>query len=407
MNYEELITAAEAKYAAKFKQIDAIALANQAKVLDAFTDCRVSVRHFAPSTGYGYGDDARDKLSELFASVFHAEAGLVSPHFASGTHTIACALFGILRPGHKVLSLSGVPYDTLKGVIYGEGIGSLMDFGVRFESVSLTNGKFAVKEVCKRLEAERYDALYIQRSPGYERRKGFSVSDIGEMIAIARKLTDVPVIVDNCYGEFAETIEPTEVGADLIMGSLIKNPGGALAPTGGYVCGKRELVDAVAMRLTAPGVGAEIGSYEHSYRNFYQGLFMAPHVVAQARKGGLLIAAVMEALGYEVFPSAAEEAGDIVRVIDFNDREKMIAFCQAVQTASPIDGYATPMPWDMPGYDDQVIMAAGTFVQGSSIELSADAPVRPPYSLYVQGGITYEHSKIALTRCLKTFEKQG
>ena len=405
MNYTELIKEAEKKYADKFAEIDETALKNQAKVLDSFTACRVSVRHFAPSTGYGYGDDGRDKLSELFASVFHAESAIVSPHFASGTHTISCALFGILRPGNKVLSLSGMPYDTLKGVIYGDGNGSLKDFGITFDCVPLENGKFNKKEILRRLSSEKYDALYIQRSPGYERRKGFSIDIIGDMIAAVRTLTATPVIVDNCYGEFAETLEPTDVGADLIMGSLIKNPGGAIAPTGGYVCGKENLVDNVAMRLTAPGVGAEIGSYEHSYRNFYQGLFMAPHVVAQARKGGLLIAAVMEELGYCVFPSVTEEAGDIVRVIDFGDKDKMIAFCQAVQAASPIDGFATPMPWDMPGYDDQVIMAAGTFVQGSSIELSADAPIRPPYSLYVQGGITYEHSKIALARCLESFDK--
>ena len=224
------------------------------------------------------------------------------------------------------------------------------------------------------------------------------------MISFAGKFSDSPILIDNCYGEFVEKLEPAEVGANLIMGSLIKNPGGALAPTGGYVAGDKSLVDKIAMRLTAPGVGSEIGSYEHSYRNFYQGLFVAPHVVAQARKGGLLIAAVMEKLGYKVFPSAEDDAGDIVRVVDFDDKNKMISFCRAVQASSPIDGFALPEPWDMPGYEDKVIMAAGTFVQGSSIELSADAPVRPPYSLYIQGGITYEHTKIALTRCLESFE---
>lgn len=403
MSYIKIIEATEKKYARQFAEIDKIALSNQSKVLDAFSSCKVSVRHFAPSTGYGYGDDARDKLSELFASVFNTEAALVSPHFASGTHTIFCALIGNLRPGNRVLSLSGMPYDTLKTAIYGDGFGSLKDFGITFESIPLSDGKFDETEILKRLSANKYDALYIQRSPGYERRRAFSVGEVGEIIQKARKHTDAHILVDNCYGEFVETVEPSDVGADLIMGSLIKNPGGSIAPTGGYLCGKKQLVESAAMRLTAPGVGSEIGSYEHSYRSFYQGLFMAPHVVAQARKGGLLIAGVMEKLGYSVFPSACDSAGDIVRVIDFKDKDKMIAFCQAVQTASPVDSFALPMPWDMPGYEDQVIMAAGTFVQGSSIELSADAPVRQPYSLYIQGGITYEHTKIALERCLHAF----
>ncbi len=397
----ELIAEAEREYSKDFAEIDKTALSNQQKVLDAFRDCRVSSRHFAPSTGYGYGDDGRDKLSEVFAAVFRTEAALTSAHFASGTHTISCALFGILRPNDRVLCLSGYPYDTLRGVIFGEGNGSLKDFGITFDVAELSGGKLDYELIESKLRSRPYSALYFQRSPGYERRKGFSIEEIADIISFVRKFTDAPFIVDNCYGEFAETREPSEVGADLIIGSLIKNPGGSLAPTGGYVAGKRELVDKVAASLTAPGLGAEIGSYEHSYRNFYQGLFIAPHVVAQARKGGLLIAAVLERLGYTVFPSAAERCGDIVRVIDFNDKEKMLRFCRALQEASPIDSFARPDPWDMPGYEDQVIMAAGTFVQGSSIELSADAPVRPPYSLYVQGGITYEHTKIALERCLQ------
>lgn len=405
MNYSEVIGQAEIEYADKFRAIDDISLFNQKKVLDAFIDCRVSVRHFSPSTGYGYGDDGRDKLSELFAKIFGSESALVSPHFASGTHTISTALFGILRPGDKALVLTGTPYDTLYNVIYGAGVGSLAEYNITVECVPLTDGKPDEKAIEAKLKETSYKILYIQRSPGYERRKGFSIADIQRLITFVKQFSDAPVVIDNCYGEFVEKYEPTEVGANLAIGSLIKNPGGALAPTGGYVAGDKSLVDKIAMRLTAPGVGAEIGSYEHTYRNFYQGLFMAPHVVAQARKGGLLIAAVMEKLGYNVFPPAKDDAGDIVRVVDFNDKDKMIAFCRAVQAASPIDGFALPEPWDMPGYVDQVIMAAGTFVQGSSIELSADAPVRPPYSLYVQGGITYEHTKIALMRCLEAFRK--
>ncbi|MBQ7227618.1 MAG: methionine gamma-lyase family protein [Clostridia bacterium] len=405
MKYENLIKGVEERYARKYNEIDEISLKNQEKVLNAFTATRVSSRHFAPSTGYGYGDDGRDKLSELFACVFNAESALVSPHFASGTHTISCALFGIFRPGDKVLAITGEPYDTLMGVIFGKGNGSLSDFGIKFECVPLLNGSIDYKTIAENYDLDQFNGIYIQRSPGYTRRKGFSINDIAEAVQFVKNRTDAPIIIDNCYGEFVETREPTDVGADLIIGSLIKNPGGALAPTGGYVAGKKDLVDKVAMRLTAPGVGAEVGSYEHSYRNFYQGLFIAPHVVAQARKGGLLVAGVMEELGYGVFPSAKEDAGDIVRVIDFGNEEKMIKFCQSIQSASPVDGFALPMPWDMPGYEDQVIMAAGTFVQGSSIELSADAPVRPPYSLYVQGGITYEHTKIALLKSLQSLDE--
>ncbi len=404
LNYSELIKQAETQYAEKFCEIDDIALFNQKKVLDAFIDCRVSARHFMPSTGYGYGDDGRDKLSELFAKTFGTESALVSPHFASGTHTISVALFGVLKPGDKMLVLTGTPYDTLYKAIFGKDVGSLADYNISVDCVPLENGLPNCNAIEKKLKNENYRALYIQRSPGYERRKGFSIEDIRRLISFAGKFSDSPILIDNCYGEFVEKLEPAEVGANLIMGSLIKNPGGALAPTGGYVAGDKSLVDKIAMRLTAPGVGSEIGSYEHSYRNFYQGLFVAPHVVAQARKGGLLIAAVMEKLGYKVFPSAEDDAGDIVRVVDFDDKNKMISFCRAVQASSPIDGFALPEPWDMPGYEDKVIMAAGTFVQGSSIELSADAPVRPPYSLYIQGGITYEHTKIALTRCLESFE---
>ena len=400
METKKLIWEIERKYADRFREIDEISEANQEKVLDAFIECRISAGHFAPTTGYGYDDMGRDKLSQLFASVMRTEAAIASPHFASGTHTIACALFGLLRPGDKAVSLSGMPYDTLKNVIFGKGNGSLADFGIEFDAVPTVCGAFDKNEIARRLSSEKFALIYIQRSPGYERRKAYSVSDIEQIIKFVRKYSDAPIVVDNCYGEFVETTEPTEVGADLVMGSLIKNPGGAIAPTGGYIAGKARLVKAAEARLTAPGVGAEIGSYEHTYRTFFQGLFLAPHIVAQARKGGLLFAAALEELGYTVFPPAADKTGDIVRVADFGDKDKMLAFCRAVQAASPVDACARPDPWAMPGYDDEVIMASGSFVQGSSIELSADAPVRPPYSLYIQGGMTYEHAKIALCRCL-------
>lgn len=402
MDIETLIKDTEAKYKNKFEEADEVALRCQEKVLDAFVKCRISAGHFAPTTGYGYDDMGREKLAELFASIMHTQAAIASPHFASGTHTISTALFGILRPGQKALSLSGMPYDTLRNVIYGEGNGSLRDFGIGFDIAELCADGFNKKRIADMLGAEEYALIYIQRSPGYERRKAFSIAEIEDIISFVRKMTDAPVAVDNCYGEFVEEREPTDVGADIVMGSFIKNPGGAIAPTGGYIAGRRDLIEKAGMRLTAPGVGTEIGSYEHTYRTFFQGLFLAPHVVAQARKGGLLFAGALESLGYNVYPSASDSSGDIVRVVDFGDKEKMMAFCRAVQAASPIDAAARPDPWAMPGYDDEVIMASGSFIQGSSIELSADAPVRPPYSLYIQGGMTYEHAKIALKRCLKT-----
>ena len=397
---KRIILETEKKFADRFAEIDDIALANQEKVLNAFIACRISAGHFAPSTGYGYDDSGREKLSELFASAMHAEAAIASPHFASGTHTIACALFGILRPGDKALSLSGMPYDTLRPVIYGKGNGSLADFGIYFECADRGENGFDKADIEKRLKRNKYAMLYIQRSPGYERRRGYSIAEITDIIDFVRKYTDAPVVTDNCYGEFVEKSEPTDAGSDIIIGSLIKNPGGTIAPTGGYIAGKKALVEQAGMRLTAPGVGTEIGSYEHSYRSFFQGLFLAPHIVAQARKSGLLFAGALQSLGITVFPSADDPAGDIVRVADFGDKDKMLAFCRAIQAASPVDSAARPDPWAMPGYDDEIIMASGSFIQGSSIELSADAPVRPPYSLYIQGGATYEHAKIALMRCL-------
>lgn len=400
MDIDKLIKDTENKYAERFAEADAVALYNQEKVLDAFINCRISAGHFTPTTGYGYDDMGREKLGQLFAGIMHTEAAIASPHFASGTHTIACALFGLLRPGQKALSLSGMPYDTLRGVIFGEENGSLHDFGIGFDIAERSPEGFDKARIAAMLSEEKYALVYIQRSPGYERRKAFSVAEIADIVSFVRRFTDAPVAVDNCYGEFVEREEPTDVGADIVMGSLIKNPGGAIAPTGGYIAGKQELIDKIGMRLTAPGVGTEIGSYEHTYRNFFQGLFLAPHIVAQARKGGLLFAGALEALGYGVYPAADDASGDIVRVVDFGDKDKMLAFCRAVQAASPIDANARPDPWAMPGYDDEVIMASGSFVQGSSIELSADAPVRPPYSLYIQGGMTYEHAKIALKRCL-------
>lgn len=396
-----IINEAEEECKEYFKQFEDIALFNQQKVLKAFKDAQVSAGHFSISTGYGYNDDARTKLALVFSKAFNTESAIVSPHFASGTHTISCALFGIFRPGDKILCITGTPYDTLQEVIFKKGIGSLTDFGIVFDCVSLLNGDFDYDRIVQSL-SNGYKGVYIQRSPGYETRSGLSIDSISKAIKFIKNKSSAIVLVDNCYGEFVEKLEPSDVGADIIMGSLIKNPGGGIAPTGGYIAGKKELIDLAAMRLTAPGIGSEIGSFESSYRSFFEGFFVAPHVVLQARKGGLLIAKVMEKIGYKVFPSSNTNTGDIVRVINFENKDKMINFCQAIQANSPIDSNAKPVPWAMPGYSDEVIMASGSFVQGSSIELSADAPVRPPYALYVQGGITYEHTKIALIESIKT-----
>ena len=405
MTADNLIAESERSLAARFRRAEEIAEYNQEKVLKAFQACRVALRHFNPSTGYGYGDEGRFTLGEVFALSMGAEAGIVSPAMLSGTHALSVALFGLLRPGDKVLSLSGIPYDTLRGVIFGEGNGSLKDFGISFECLALTGeGKFDMAGAEERIKAlgSGLKMIYIQRSRGYELRDAFTVSEIGGACAKVRALGfEGCIFVDNCYGEFVEKEEPCDVGADVAVGSLIKNPGGGLAPTGGYVVGGKEYVELIGKRLTAPSVGNEVGSYAYGYRPFYQGLFLAPHVVGQAIKGSLLIGRCMQSLGYENFPSLDKTPADITRAIRFDTAEQLCAFIRSVQEASPVDSYVTPEPWDMPGYDSKVIMAAGCFVDGASIELSADAPVKPPYTAYFQGGLTYEHCKYALKKILE------
>ena len=402
---EELISQSEEALKKEFLLADEISEYNQEKVLKAFQEHRVALRHFIGSTGYGYGDEGRFTLGEVFASAFGGEAGIVSPAMLSGTHALSVALFGILRPGDFVLSVSGMPYDTLHGVIYGEGNGSLKDFGVTFECLPLTpEGKMDLKKTEQRIEelGNRLKMVYIQRSRGYELRDAFSVEEIGEVCARVRVCGFTGCIfVDNCYGEFVEKKEPCDVGVDIAVGSLIKNPGGGLAPTGGYVVGKKEYIELIGRRLTAPSVGNEVGSYAYGYRLFYQGLFLAPHVVNQAIKGSLLIGKCMESLGYENFPSLDKIPADITRAIRFDTAEQLCAFIRSVQEASPVDSYVTPEPWDMPGYDSQVIMAAGAFIQGSSIELSADGPMKPPYAVYFQGGLTWEHAKLGILKSLQ------
>lgn len=405
MTNDELIENCERALESKFKLIDDIAYFNQAKVLKAFENNRIAARHFAGTTGYGYGDEGRDTLGKLYAEAFGAEAGIATPHLLSGTHAITCALFGILRPNDRVLCISGEPYDTLQGVIHGKNCGSLAEFGVKFEAKPLKNGKIDF-DVLDKIDFGKYKMVYIQRSRGYELRDAFSCAEIGAACSFVRLHGFTGCIfVDNCYGEFVEKTEPTEVGADIIVGSFIKNAGGGIAPTGGYVCGKAEYIDLVGRRLTAPSVGLEIGSFEGGYRYFYQGLFYAPHTVAQALKCSLLIGKAMEELGFENFPSLDKTPYDITRAIKFNDAKSMVNFIREVQYASPVDGFVTCEPWDMPGYDDKIIMAAGTFVSGASIELSADGPVKPPYVAYFQGGLTYEHGKYALKKILDTINR--
>lgn len=403
MNGKQLIEGSEEELSDYFKKFDEISYINQAKVLKAFQKNEIAIRHFNPSTGYGYGDEGRFVLGKTFADAFGAESGIVSPAFLSGTHTLTAGLFGVLRPGDVMLSISGMPYDTIRGVIFGEGNGSLKDFSIKYEQVDLKDGKFDIDGIEKKLNAlTNVKVVYIQRSRGYELRDAFSVGEIGDVINKIRGFGfEGCIFVDNCYGEFVETKEPCDVGADIAAGSLIKNPGGGLAPTGGYIVGKEKYVDLIGKRLTAPSIGNEVGSYAYGYRLFYQGLFMAPHTVNQALKGSYLIGKCMEKLGYENYPKLNKMPADITRAIRFNTAKELCDFIQSVQEASPVDSYVTLEPWDMPGYDSKVIMAAGCFVEGASIELSADAPVKEPYTAYFQGGLTYEHSKYALEKILE------
>lgn len=401
MKINEIIANAENDLIDSFSRIDDIALYNQNKVLEAFRKNRVALMHFAPTSGYGYDDIGRDTLCRLFADVFNCESALVSPLIANGTHAISAALFGVLRPGNILYSITGNPYDTLMDVIEGDNIGSLKDFGVEFIKTELTNnGKIDTAKVIETVKEKKPNVIFIQRSRGYSWRSALSVQEISEIVTQIKKINDLPVIVDNCYGEFTDTTEPTDFGADIAVGSLIKNPGGGLAPTGGYIAGKKVFTDLIAGRLTAPGIGMEVGSYAFGYQYFYQGLFMAPHIVAQALKASALFSRVFEIMGYETLPVYGEKQNDIITSIKFNTKEELISFCQTIQTFSPVDSHVLPEPWDMPGYKHQVIMAAGAFVQGASIEMSADAPIKKPFIAYFQGSLTYEHAKIVLNRIL-------
>ena len=393
----------------RFAEIDRIAEYNQLKVIRAMQECRVNEGCFHYASGYGYNDQGRDTLEEVYAKTFHAEAALVRPQITCGTHALALTLSANLRPGDELLSPVGKPYDTLEEVI---GIrpskGSLAEYGVSYRQVDLLeDGTFDYENIRKAIN-EKTKMVTIQRSKGYQTRPSFSVSQIGELISFVKSIkSDVICMVDNCYGEFVETIEPTDVGADLIVGSLIKNPGGGLAPIGGYVAGKEALIENCAYRLTSPGLGKEVGASLGVMQSFYQGFFLAPTVVASALKGAIFAANIYEKLGYSVIPNGTESRHDIIQAVTFGSPEGVIAFCQGIQAAAPVDSYVTPDPWAMPGYDSEVIMAAGAFVQGSSIELSADGPIKPPYAVYFQGGLTWPHAKLGILKSLEQLVRKG
>lgn len=405
-----LIDGAQEDCAGRFAQLERIESENFERVLAAMQAQRVGVQHFQATTGYGYDDIGRDALERVFAQAFGAQDALVRPQFVSGTHALAVCLFGLLRPGDQLLSAVGMPYDTMDEVI---GIskasdGSLAEMGVGYAQVELTGaGEIDLPAVCDAI-TDRTRVVMIQRSRGYAWRPALTVGQIGEAArAIHARKPDAIVMVDNCYGEFVDVQEPTHVGADVMVGSLIKNAGGGLAPTGGYIAGRNDLIERIACRLTSPGIGREVGSYAYGYQPFYQGFFFAPHVVCQAVKTAVLAAAVFSRLGFTVHPGVDDARSDIIQALRLETPERLIAFCEGIQMASPVDSFALPEPWAMPGYQDQVIMAAGTFVSGASIELSADAPMREPFAVYMQGGLTLSHGRAGIASAVRRMADKG
>ena len=407
---KQLVQEAEKRCQPIFEKIDEIALVNTEKVLNALQNHQVAARHFAPTTGYGYDDVGRDTLERLFADLFGAEAAIVRPQIASGTHALSMCLFGLLKPGDELMYASGAPYDTLEDVIGVRGCppGSLKEMGVSYCEVPMTaDGRLDIDGIRAAMKPNT-TVVAVQRSRGYSSRPSLMPEDVKPLADMLHsEFPNACLMVDNCYGEFVCEKEPTQFGADVCVGSLIKNPGGGLAPTGGYLVGREDLIERISYRLTAPGIGREVGSYAGSYQPFYQGLFMAPHVVAQAVKTAVLAAAACELLGMKSTPAPEARRTDIIQALELGTTERLVAFCQGIQMASPIDSMALPEPWDMPGYQHQVIMAAGTFVSGASIELSADAPMREPYLAFLQGGLTYSHGKLALIRTLEYMRKKG
>ncbi len=392
-----------------FKDIESNREMNQYKVISAMQKHRLSDSHFSGTTGYGYDDRGREVLDEVYATVFKAESALVRHQIVSGTQALAVCLFGNLRPGDTLLSVTGKPYDTLEEVIgiRGEGLGSLKDYGIQYRQVELLEDGGIDLDSVREAVSSKTTMVLIQRSRGYSWRPSIDIKEIKRTVELIKEISiNTIVMVDNCYGEFVEQEEPVEVGADLIAGSLIKNPGGGLAPSGGYIAGKATYVQNAAYRFTAPGIGGEVGATLGNNRLLFQGLFMAPHVVAESLKGAVLCSAVMQKLGFDTSPKPKDSRSDIIQAIRFNDPEPLIAFCQGIQKGSPVDSFVTPEPWKMPGYDCPVIMAAGAFIQGSSIELSADAPIKPPYTAYMQGGMVYEHVKLGVMTALKSMKER-
>jgi len=412
-NYSDKIKSASdaalIKAKSKFDEIDSIAEYNQQKVLSAFINNRVSETDFAGSTGYGYGDTGRDKLDRIYADIFGAEDAIVRHSFTCGTHTLAVALYGVLRPGDTMLCVTGTPYDTIHSVIgiSGEGMGSLKDFGVKYAQVDLDEeGRPDMAAIEKALEMKP-KMVYIQRSRGYSLRPSLSVDEIGEIAALVHSKCDAVVMVDNCYGELVERTEPTEVGADLMAGSLIKNAGGSIARTGGYIAGRADLVELCAYRATTPGLGKEVGCTLGENRNMFMGIFHAPHVVGESLKAAVFTAALFEEFGFKVTPSSGESRHDFIQALCLENADRLVEFCKGIQSGAPVDSYVTPEPWDMPGYDSKVIMAAGAFILGSSIELSADAPLREPFAVWMQGGINFHSAKVAIMLAAEGLAEKG
>ncbi|MCT2536405.1 methionine gamma-lyase family protein [Aquibacillus koreensis] len=408
--FEELADEIELELDPQFKEIQKVAEQNQKRVLHAFRDQRVSDSHFNTTTGYGYDDYGRDALEGVYAQVFGGEDALVRPQIVSGTHAITTALFGVLRPGDELLYITGKPYDTLEKVIgtSEKNTGSLKNFGIDFKSIGLMdNGEIDYNNVQKNMH-ENTKMIGIQRSKGYDDRPSFTIKQIEEMIKFVKEIKqDVIVFVDNCYGEFVELLEPNHVGADLIAGSLIKNPGGGIVRSGGYIVGRKDLVELAANRLTAPGLGKETGASLGMLQEMFQGLFLAPHVVSEAVKGAVFSSRFLTALGFDTSPSHDAYRTDLIQSVKFSSADQMISFCQSIQHASPVNAYVTPYPSSMPGYTDEVIMAAGTFIQGASLELTADGPIRPPYIAFVQGGLIYVHVKLALIEAVLQMDEKG
>ncbi len=410
MDFSALIRECEQDCTAQFAAVDAQALRGTARVLDAFAAHHVAERHFSPTTGYGYDDIGRDTLESIFADILSTDAAIVRPQIASGTHALAMCLFGLLKPGDHLLAATGMPYDTLEGVIGKDGqpAGSLSEMGVSFTAVPLLeNGTIDIPAVLSAIRPQTA-VVSLQRSRGYAWRDAISPQAMKPLIdAVHAARPDICIMVDNCYGAFVCEEEPTHLGADVIVGSLIKNMGGGLAPTGGYIAGTQQAIDRISARLTAPGIGREVGSYAASYQPFYQGLFMAPHTVAQALKTAILAARIFDRLGMKTSPAYDAPRADIIQAVEMGTPERLTALCRGIQAASPVDSYVVPEAWDMPGYQHPVIMAAGTFVSGASIELSADAPMRAPYIAYMQGALTYEHGRLALESVLRCLQKDG